>query len=531
MKGGTEQDDEEFEMLLGEIPSATAAPPHLEEVQRTDESPKGEGVLLQQNARKSSTTGTYDDFYQDYQGAKNLSASPDGTIVSISPMPSSRFPAFYGGLSFNGSASGSSLQLQPEQQHTKVQGAVHIETNTEQGQLQSNVSIHHNGIALPTKQVFVDNQALTTAFGNLNFKEDKVLSQGVQTSGQPGDGMYGSSVSVNGQAPTIAAKVYSHFDVATISVPGHLNGVGSLNSMGSPSNASLSNVHGIRYPSQHINLSGIFQATGNDMSNPAMKKLLKYNGNGINTYGNNSGLPLDGLNVEPNDPQRLIPLYSPAAAPTPEMPGFHILPNASISRAEVLSPISGLQQQYYMDTHIGSFLQPQPQQCGPPVPALQPQINRMHLMWQHFEEERYRRMHQQYMLQHVQTQARGSMPNQTAAGIMGSSLDQSFRQQGVQPSMTISQHEQPLYKYQQQGLPTVEGDWNNNLIPGTASASVIDFSDFPLQSGNLCRYHSQGFCGRGESCPFSHSQAQMVASGRISTPGNILTKDPSGVTI
>lgn len=531
MKGGTEQDDEEFEMLLGEIPSATAAPPHLEEVQRTDESPKGEGVLLQQNARKSSTPETYDNFYQDYQGVKNLSASPGGTIVSVSPMSSNCFPAFYGGLSFNGSASGSSLQLQPEQQHTKVQAMVHTETITEQGQLQSNVSIHHNGIALPTKQIFVDNQALTTAFGNLNFKEDKVLSQGIQASGQPGDGRYGSPVLVNGQAPIIAAKVYSHFDVAATSVPGQLNGVGSLNSMGSPSNTSLSNVHGIRYPSQHKNLSGFFQAAGNDMSNPAMRKLLKYNGYGTNTHGNNLGLPLDGLNVESYDPQRLIPLYSTAAAPAPEMPGFHILPSASISRAEVLSPISGLQQQYYMDTHIGSFLQPQPQQCGPPVPALQSQINRMHLMWQHIEEERYRRMHQQYMLQHVQTQARGSMPNQAAAGIMGGSLDQSFRQQVVQPSMTISQPEQPLYKHQQQGLPAVEGDWSASLIPGTAGASAINFSDFSLQSGNLCRYHAQGFCGRGESCPFSHSQAQMVASGRISAPGNILTKDPSGVTI
>lgn len=532
MKGGKEQDDEEFEMLLGEIPSATAAPPHLEEVQRTDESPKREAILLQQNARKSSTPETYDDFYQDYQGEKNLSASPGGTIVSVSPISSGCFPAFYGGLSFNGSGSGSSLQLQAEQQHTSVQGPVHTETNTEQGQLQSNVSIHHHGIALPTKQIFVDNQALTTAFGNLNFKEDKVLGQGIQTSGQPGDGRYGSPVSANAQAPVIAAKVYSHFDVATTSVPGQLNGVGSLNSLGSPSNASLSNVnvHGIRYPSQHKNLTGFFQGTGNDTSNPAMKKLLKYNGYGTNTCGNNLGFPMDGLNVESYDPQRPIPLYSAATAPTPEMPGFQILPNASISAAEVLSPVSGLQQQYYMETHIGSFIQPQPQQCGPPVPALHSQINRMHLMWQHIEEERCRRMHQQYMLQHIQTQALGHMPNQTAAGIMGGSLDQSFRQQGVQPSMTISQLEQPLYKYQQ-GLPTVEGDWNANLIPGTVGASAINFSDFPWQSGNLCRYHAQGFCGRGESCPFSHSQAQMVTSGRISAPSNILTKDPSGATI
>jgi len=61
-------------------------------------------------------------------------------------------------------------------------------------------------------------------------------------------------------------------------------------------------------------------------------------------------------------------------------------------------------------------------------------------------------MHQQYMLQHVQTQTLGGMPNQTVAGIMGGSLDQSFRQQGVPhlpPSVTISQLEQPLYKYQQ----------------------------------------------------------------------------------
>lgn len=66
----------------------------------------------------------------------------------------------------------------------------------------------------------------------------------------------------------------------------------------------------------------------------------------------------------------------------------------------------------------------------------------MHLTWQHVEEERYRRVHQQYLLlQQVYAQA---MPNQPGAGIVGGSLDLNFRQQGMQPSMEISQLELAL---------------------------------------------------------------------------------------
>ncbi|KAH9330952.1 hypothetical protein KI387_003060 [Taxus chinensis] len=529
MKGGIEQDDKEFEMLLEEIPSATSGPSHLEEVRSADVSPEGQGMAPQQNTRKSSTPEAYDGFYQGYQGVKNICASPKGNNVSVSPRSSGCFPAFYGGLTFDGPGCGSSSQLQLEQQRNKGQGKVHQEMNTEQEKLQSNVSIHRNGITLPTKQMFVDDQSLTSAFANMNFKEDTALVQDVHASGQSADGRFHGPILANGQDPRCSPKVYSPFDAGSALVSGQFNGVGSLNSMQSPSNTHVSNMYGVKYPSQYRNVAGFFQATVDDMANPAMKKFFKSNVNGTNNYGNNQGWPSDDSCMEFYDSQRPYTLYSAPAPAAPEMQGFHVLPNASISGAEILSPISGLQQQYYMDSPIATYMQPQ--QCGPPIPALQPQMNRMHMPWQKMEEERYMRMHQQYLLlQQVQAQAMGGMPNQPGAGIMGSSLDRSFRQQGMQPSMAISQLEQPFYKYQQQGLSTIEGDWNAHLIPGVAGTSAINFSEFPLQNGNVCRYHAQGFCSRGETCPFSHDQAQTVASRRNSAPGSILTKDTSGVT-
>lgn len=50
------------------------------------------------------------------------------------------------------------------------------------------------------------------------------------------------------------------------------------------------------------------------------------------------------------------------------MQEFHVLPNASMAGVEMISPISGLQQQYYMDSQIATYFQPQ--QCGPPIATL-----------------------------------------------------------------------------------------------------------------------------------------------------------------
>lgn len=529
MKGGIEHDDEEFEMLLEEIPSATSGPSHLEEVQRADESPKGEGISPQQNTRNSSTPEAYDTFYQGYQGVKNISASPKGNNISISPRASSCFPVFYGGLTFDGPSCGSSSQIQPEQQQTKMQVKIHQESNTEKEQLQSNAPVQLNGITLPTKQVFADDQSLTSAFVKLNFKEDMVLSHSAQVSGKLADGRFCGPPLANGQETRCSPKIYSHFDVGGTSVSGQFNGIGPLNPMASPSNASFSNMYGVKYPSQYRNVAAYFQATADDISNTAMKKGFTSNVNGASNHRNLLGWPSDDSCIESYDIQRPYPLYSAATPAAPEMQGFHVLPNASMAGAEMISPISGLQQQYYMDSQIATYLQPQ--QCGPPIATLQPQLNRMHLTWQHVEEERYRRVHQQYLLlQQVHAQAINGMPNQPGAGIVGGSLDRSFRQQGMQPSMVVSQLEQPFYKYQQQGLSSVEGDWNGHLIPGIAGTPAITLADFPLQTGNVCRYHAQGFCSRGESCPFSHDQAQTVATGRNLASGSILNKDPSGVS-
>lgn len=81
-----DRDDEEFEMLLGEIPQVTSH--HLNLFLKSSGSPESRfsGLLQRKDEQKLVCMGPYEDSYQGLRGANNLS-SPS-TISSSSPFPS-----------------------------------------------------------------------------------------------------------------------------------------------------------------------------------------------------------------------------------------------------------------------------------------------------------------------------------------------------------------------------------------------------------------------------------------------------------
>lgn len=506
---GTKQDDEEFEMLLGEIPRATSAPPHLEEVHRVNsKSPKGEkSGSCSTNACNSSIPETCEDFYQDYLGVKTMSQSPaGGKIATHSHTSNHPRTSFYSSLSMDGCRTvGSPLspQLQ-EVQRSPSQAIIHQQNKMEQVEDPSTLTMHHNGVTLPSQQFFPDHQSLASAFANLNFDESNAIEQAIQEPVGNGGGFGNGLVDV-GQGPSQSGVAYSGLDVMGIPVSEPFTY--TLNPPGSKATVPASvGIHGIKYPVHFADNNG----NGGEFD-----MLLKHNTYGAVASGNNSvGSFYDasGVLLDP-DCRRQFPL--------PVRP-YQVLPSSTTSGTEVGSSVLGLQQQYISDPHFGSYLQPQ---C-PPVSALQ-QINPMYLTWQQIEDERRNRMHQQYIFLQ-QAQALSGHPNPVLSTIAGNGTNMGLRPQG--PVTNFQQLEQPHNIHQSGAATIAEGDCASP-VRGMTGTLTLNYSEFPLQSGNISRYNSHCFCGSGENCPFSNCQMQPAASTRMSQPGSFSLKDPRMVAI
>lgn len=508
---GTKQDEEEFEMLLGEIPRATSAPPHLEELHRVNnKSPKGEkSGSCSTNACKSSIPETYEDFYQDYQEVKNMSQSHAGSkIASHSHTPNNPLKSFYSNLPMDSCGRVDSPQLQ-EVQRSPSQAILRQQNKMEQVEELSTLTMHHNRVALPAQQFFPDHQSLASAFANLNFEKNNVIEQAIQEPVGNGGG-FGNGLVDDGQGPSQSGVAYSGLNVTGMPVSEPFTH--TLNSPGSKATVPASvGIHGIKYPIHFANNNG--NAGEIDM-------LLKHNTYGAVASGNSSvGSFYDasGVLLDP-DCRRQFPLYSSGGPPVRP---YQVLPSSTSSGTEVGSSVLGLQQQYFSDPHFGSYLQPP---CSP-VSALQ-QMNPMYLTWQQIEDERRNRMHQQYILLQ-QAQALSGLPNPVLSTIAGNGSNLGLRPQG--PMTNFQQLEQP-HGIHQSGTATAEGDCAGP-IPGMTGTLTHNYPEFPLQSGNISRYNSHCFCGSGESCPFSNCQMQPVASTRMSQPGSLSLKDPRMVAI
>lgn len=475
------QDDEEFEMLLGEIPRATSTPPNGQRVGSSKDEAEGESV----------SSG---DFY----------------AVSSSPL------SFYCGSAAS-SDSRNSPQLLLDQRSSSLKGEEQHVANSgvslpAQQHGFANLGAHQNGV----KHDLVHEQSLAAVFGNLNFKE---IRNGDENGGDVrqvklvDDG--------NGGIDMRKGQNYSAFDVMKTTLPMHLN-------VDDSSFRSSRTVSYVTDQSSQLNhhLNGDVQRLGISPLTEAqtMKRVLKQNAYRADTYRNGLGLPFKTPSVGSLDYQQSFPVNSVATPPVPGIQGYQILANPSLSLG------SNLQQHYYFDPSIGPFMQPQP--CRPSVSDLNQQVNRMQPSWQHMEEEgRFRMMQQEYMLlQQAPSQALAALPNQVGAAFVGDSSNRAVRQHGMySPVPSVVQFKPPFGSPQLQGENFNKRDWAAGLVPGMpGSCNQLEGS---IQSGNICRYHAQGFCGRGESCPFFHGQLQRVVNGRTMKPSSVPFKDPQMAAI
>lgn len=476
------QDDEEFEMLLGEIPRATSAPPHGPRVGSSKDEAEGESVLSGEFYAVSSSPLSY------YSGSVSSSDSRNSSQLLLDQRSS---------------------PLKGEEQHVAKNGV----SLPAQQHIFADLGANPNGL----EHALLDEQSLAAVFGNLNFEETR------NGDGKGGDGRHVKLIdNGNGgidmqKGQSYSAGNYSAFDVMKTTLPMHLN----VDDSSFSSSRAVS--YGIDQSSQlNHHRNGDVQRVGTGISPlteaQTMKKVLKQNAYHTDTYMNGLGLPFKTSSVGSFDFQQSFPVNSVVPPPVPGIQGYQILANPSMSLG------SNLQQHYYFDPSIGSFMQPQA--CRPSVSDLHQQVNRMQPSWQHMEEEGHFRMQQEYMLlQQAHGQALAALPNQLGAAFVGDSSNRTVRQHNLYSSVpSVVQFKPPLGSTQLQGEVFNERDWAASLVPGMpGSCNQLEGS---VQSGNICRYHAQGFCGRGESCPFFHGQLQRVVNSRTLKPSSFPFKDP-----
>lgn len=535
---GMDRDDEEFEMLLGEIPQVTSH--HLNLFLKSNGSPESRfsGLLQRKDEQKLVCMGPYEDSYQGLRGANNLS-SPS-TISSSSPFPSDLsgpHPPSCDSLSMNNFYE-RSLPRSDLDQRSQSQGIYSQQNNVKQEKQFSQGSSYNYGFDLSNEQVFRDDQSLTDAFANLNFVENMPMKHAIQASWQNGSGGNGSWGLEDGNKLNSHGGAFSAVDVKGKSVTGLFNGNGNGKFDSSTMVSSL-DMHAIKCPSHSRNMEGNFRVPVNAMQPPIqseiMARLSRQNSCGRNACEKSMGFSFNDFKIGSNDLQQPLAICPPVPILAPGL-SYHILSPYYPSGTEIMYPVSGMQPQYYMTSQNGSYVQCQ--QNGPPIPALQHPINRMQVSWLPNEEDQ-RRLQQQYILLQkaqaqvqdqaqvpaqakfqAQAQALTSIPKESGVALLKNSSYRSINQQSVHSVAIYPQLKQPFCNRRQQRSSMTEGDWNTQLDPERAPPSTLN--DVPTESGNTCQPYIQGSSDRGEGCFF---QGHVPVSASLKDPTMIFALD------
>lgn len=467
---GSEQDDEEFEMLLGEIPRATSAPPQGQRVESVKGGDEGNSTLSQ-----------------------------DTYVVVTSPLSS-----YYSGSGSSSSGSRNSPQSLIDQR-SQLKGV--FDQGQENGGAMSNQKIFSDFSGV--KSSFLEDQALSDAFSNLSFNEI-VVDDGKRVKLEALENLDGGVLDT--KQDQSSPGNYSALNGAGTTLPMRLNvDSGSMNS-------SRTNSFGIQSSFQSKHYNGDLQSTGNQMAYPrevrTMKELLTHNAHGPDPYMNSFGLPFNNNCPRGTlDYQQPHPIYSVATSPALGIKGNQVFPNSSISEAETLPSIGSLQQQSYFDPTLRTFVQPQSRRTT--ISDSHQQMNTMNMTWHRIMEERNLRMQQELMLlQQVHVQPLAGVPHQAGSTFIEDTSNRTFRQNGLHSPIPNIQLDSPLRSFQLQGPVYNERDWSTNLLP--SHVGMNSFSVHPMQSGDVCQYHAQDFCGRGESCAYFNGQSPGIMPSRIS---------------
>ncbi|XP_042516681.1 uncharacterized protein LOC122090970 [Macadamia integrifolia] len=390
MGGETEQQDfDEFEMLLCEIPNATSVNPHPEESRHPNSSANSERNPLEEGDRKNSSPATFTNFYQASQAANQGSNAAFCPVLSFERPSATCVNSSQGSadesLQANGIMDGGKLTAKKGNRHSPINNIDRLDPS------------------------FQHDQSLTSAFAELSFKDGVTLESPRSLQNVNYKTLQNCTFVLEGQYPNCLKKPLSS---GVNMVTATSNGVNKLSAQ---------------------------------IKNPGSCQLF------------------DNLSGDLGEQLLSLPMYS---APIPLAHGMHAF--------QVLS-------------------NPVPRVKFPVMPyQLQAQhMSRSPLTLQHMEEERYRRMHQQYLyLQHL--------------GYQGSESHLSIQANG---NSTL-------------------GSMARNL-----RQPYLNSSDLTLIGNGVCPHYTQGSCGRGDSCPFAHGQKQIYASGLERNCPALATKDIETVPV
>ncbi|XP_043692277.1 putative pumilio homolog 8, chloroplastic [Telopea speciosissima] len=343
MGGGTEQDFDEIDFILGAIPEATSENTHPEESGHLNSSVNLEMNRLEEGDRKCSPPATFTKFYHASQAANPGSNS-----------------AFYTGLSFERpraacmNSSQSSSDESPQANGNMDGGKL-----TVRSYCQSPVkNIDREDSNLP------DDQSLTSAFVELGFKDGVALE-----SPSPQLVNYNTLQSCTfvheGQYPNCLKNPHSRLDSGVVAVP-YPSSPNTLNGMNLVTAAS----------------NGVDRLNA-EMNGQRSTNFLKLNVQELEKQKPGSGQPLENLSGALGEQLQSHPMYSAAMPLAPGMHSLQVLSSVPVPGVEF--PMMPYQHQYFVETQS-------------PLPYMQPQqMGRSPLTWRHMEEERYCRMRQHYL--------------------------------------------------------------------------------------------------------------------------------------
>ncbi|KAF8395983.1 hypothetical protein HHK36_017594 [Tetracentron sinense] len=465
MEGGrTEQEYDEFEMLLGEIPNATSGNPHPEDSKPTNSSADLERIALEEEERKkSSLPVTFTNFYH--------------TSQETSP---GRNAAFYGGLSF---------EIPNTACVNSSQGSFNEKLQTNESLDGAKLTVK-NGHQSPINNVDRDDsnrpdgQSLTSAFAKLSFKDGAAMEAAspplVNYKTLPN-----CAFLLEGQYPSCLKKPLSDLDSGGMVIPSPQS-PNTLNGMNMVSPTS----NGLNKFDEEMN--GQDSANFLNLDVQELKKQKSGSCQLIENFSSDLGEQGPGLSV-----------YSGAMPLARGMHAFQVLSNVPVPGAEF--PVTPYQQQYFLDRQS-------------PLPCMQPQqLSQSNITWRHMEEQQYSRMHQQYMyLQRLWNQQSEAHHPIQASGNANNGM---ITRNPMQPYFDM-----PIPHQLEQS--NREPFWNN-----AAFSRGLNQYDLPLMGSGLCRYYAQGFCGRGESCPFAHGQKQTAASSFSHPHSAIPAKDYDAIEV
>ncbi|XP_031473060.1 uncharacterized protein LOC116245690 [Nymphaea colorata] len=496
MRGGNEQDDEEFEMLLGEIPTATSAGNlHSDESGIISSSPSFIVAPLNDQAiRKTSHSDAFTNSYHASQSSKHGANAVSVSPVFVSPVSSGSFPCFYGALNqkttFN----------QKTQNEETFNGANDI---VKKGHQTPAEGVGQEASSLIIESTLPDDQSLTSALANLSLNagannipnmEPSVLYKGFPYSG----------FSMEGQFSDQIEKSQSGLEVLGGAVPPSPNRVNSVNFVNSTLDPlEMFNTYGMRFPSlTNMNSMDKFNAEANREENA---KLLKLNIHDIKKHKVDPRLPVEEFSNNFREQRHNLPIYSGPVQMSKGIHSFPVFPRVPVSGVEF--PGAAYQQQYFVDAQGSPFVQSQ--EYGHSHTPVQ-HLNGTHMPWQHVDENRHRAMQQQcaylHQLRNLGTVSHNQLraPSNGAIGSLSKNCSQTYYEL---PVPHVEQPSQTLY-------------WRDNALP-----QGFNQSNLMLLGGSHCRYYAQGFCGRGESCPFIHGQNQILRSGMPCSPNDLKDYD------